>query len=206
MKTAALTDAMVGSSFAVLGYGAEDNSGSYGARRVGTVKLRGLHGKVFEMMFGSYQAFKYWYLGNGYYTSQPLPVPGTAIYASIDAGVSPVPADSGPTVVDVGAPVDTGDWMDQYLRDIYDTTILLDGYEAYVVNADGNAQPCFGDSCGPLVRLVGTDLTVYGVTSGGISSPRLMCDYGAVYATFGPDVATFIKKRRNRRRDRHHQG
>jgi hypothetical protein len=30
--------------------------------------------------------------------------------------------------------------------------------------------------------------------SGGINSPQLPCDYGAVYASFSPDVATFIKR------------
>jgi hypothetical protein len=185
LKTAALTDGMVDASFAVLGYGVQDNTGVYGSRRVGTVKLRALHGKIFELMFGSYQAFKDWYLGNGYYLA-----PAGTTFASMDGGVTPI--DGGPTPIDA-TPIDAYDWLDEYLHSIYDTTILLDGYEAYVGNAAGNAQPCFGDSGGPLVRLVGNDLTVYGVTSGGISSPNMMCDYGAVYASFGPDVASFIK-------------
>ena len=174
-KTAALSDAIVDTSFAVLGYGVQDNSGSYGTRRVGTVKLRALHGKIFELMFGNFEAFKSWYLGNGYYTAQPLPSPGTAVYASVDAGVAPPKSDGSVVTVDVapidlGTPVDAYDWLDEYLHEIYDTTVLLDGYEAYVGNATGNAQPCYGDSGGPLVRLVNGELTVYGVTSGGIKA------------------------------------
>jgi hypothetical protein len=98
--------------------------------------------------------------------------------------------DAGP--VDV-RPVDADDPMERYLRELYDTTILLDGYEAYVGNAPGNAQPCYGDSGGPLLRMVGNDLTIYGVTSGGLHSTTLICDYGAIYASFGPDVANFLK-------------
>jgi hypothetical protein len=116
---------------------------------------------------------------------------------TVDAAV---PIDGGPVVIIDGGPlpfdsgpIDVIDWMDQYLRELYDTTVLLDGYEAYVGNAAGNAQPCFGDSGGPLARMVNGELTAFGVTSGGIDSPQLICDYGAVYATFGPDVATFIK-------------
>jgi hypothetical protein len=196
MKTAALTDAMVGTSFAVLGYGVQDNSSTYGTRRVGTVRLGGLHGKIFEMMFGSFEAFKSWFLGNGYYTAKALPVSGTFVSPPPDGGAIAVdagPIDALPPVtVDSGTPPDAYDWMDEYLHQIYDSTILLDGYEAYVGNAPGNAQPCFGDSGGPLLRLVNGELTIYGVTSGGISSPSLMCDYGAIYATFGPDVASFL--------------
>ena len=197
MKTAALTDAMVGTSFAVLGYGVQDNSYTYGTRRVGTVKLGGLHGKIFELMFGSFEAFKNWYLGNGYYTTQPLPVSVAPAPQRPDGGVVVVdasPIDTLPSITpDTAVPADADDWLDAYLREIYDTSVLLDGYEAYVGNAPGNAQPCFGDSGGPLLRMVNGELTIYGVTSGGISSPNLMCDYGAVYATFGPDVASFLK-------------
>jgi hypothetical protein len=184
MKTAALTPAMVDTNFAILGYGDQDNSGTYGTRRVGTVKLRALSGQVFALIFGSFEAFRDWYLGLGYYG-------GIVTTFASDAG-RPRPIDA--DVPDGGAiAVDAYDWLTEYLLSLYNETVLLEGYEAYVGNAPGNAQPCFGDSGGPLLRMVNGELTIYGVTSGGINSSTLICDFGGVYATFGPAVAAFLK-------------
>jgi len=94
---------------------------------------------------------------------------------------------------DAGQSVDVYDWLTEYLLSIYNETVLLDGYEVYVGNAPGNAQPCYGDSGGPLLRMVNGDLTIYGVTSGGLSSSTMLCDFGGVYASFGPEVASFLK-------------
>jgi hypothetical protein len=71
---------------------------------------------------------------------------------------------------------------------------LLDGHEASFGNAPGNAQDCYGDSGGPIVRMVGGALTTYGVVSGGVGSLELICDWGGVYSVFGPVASEFIER------------
>jgi hypothetical protein len=87
---------------------------------------------------------------------------------------------------------------EEYLRIIYDTTVLDEGYEVFVGGAKGDAQPCYGDSGGPLLRRnTAGELVVYGVTSGGLGSQAQVCDFGAVYATFGPGVLEFVEESRS---------
>jgi hypothetical protein len=82
---------------------------------------------------------------------------------------------------------------DAYLHYIYDTTLLVDGYEAVFGGAAGDAQACYGDSGSPVIRAnANGDLVAYGVISGGIGSSQLICDYGGVDAVFGPEVMTFL--------------
>lgn len=80
----------------------------------------------------------------------------------------------------------------EYLQWLYDNTLLLPGYEAWVGDAYGNAQPCYGDSGSPLVKTVSGKRTAYGVTSGGMSSNDMVCDFGAVYAALGPETHAFV--------------
>lgn len=66
---------------------------------------------------------------------------------------------------------------------------LLEGYEAQLGGANGNAQVCHGDSGGPLLKVVDGKLTVWGVASTVVSGVKQVCtNAGAVYATFGPDA------------------
>jgi hypothetical protein len=160
----------VGRRYAIIGYGQQDNLRHYGTRRAGSVKLRALEGRVFELMFGSYGGFKDWAKEMGYY-------------------YEPYPTDGG---FDGGGSADAGYDPEAWLRAEYENTRLLDGYEAYVGNAPGDAQPCYGDSGGPLINKVNGELRVYGVTSGGLPSRKSACDFGAVYATFGPATRDFI--------------
>lgn len=71
---------------------------------------------------------------------------------------------------------------------------LLPNYESFVGLAYGDAQPCSGDSGGPLLALVGTDLVVVGVVSGSHKltdrSVNPCSVLGQTYATFGPLVQT----------------
>jgi hypothetical protein len=75
-----------------------------------------------------------------------------------------------------------------FYRQRYDLP-LLDGYEAQLGGADGNAQICHGDSGGPLLKVVDGKLAVYGVASTVVSGIKQVCENaGGVYATFGPDA------------------
>lgn len=71
---------------------------------------------------------------------------------------------------------------------------LIPEYEASFGNAPGNAQACFGDSGGPILRSEGGQLVVYGVTSGGLGSNRLICDWGAVYAMLAPAALDLVER------------
>lgn len=77
---------------------------------------------------------------------------------------------------------------------LYAATDLLDGYEAHFGARRGDAQDCYGDSGGPILRSVGGAFTTYGVVAGGIASQNLRCDAGGVVATFGPATLTFIDR------------
>jgi len=77
---------------------------------------------------------------------------------------------------------------------VYAASELLPEYEAHFGGRAGDAQDCYGDSGGPILRSVGGVLTAYGVTSGGWSSQNLVCDLGGVFATFGPATRTFIQR------------
>src|SRR5690606_6073775 len=75
-------------------------------------------------------------------------------------------------------------------------------YEAFLGNAEGDAQPCLGDSGGPLFTRDGDDFVVHGVVSWGLAIRSLLadpvdgessaCQFGGVYATFGPAVRRML--------------
>ncbi len=79
-------------------------------------------------------------------------------------------------------------------EDLYAMLELIPEYEATFGHAPGNAQSCFGDSGGPVMRAEDGGLTVYGVTSWGLGSLDLVCDWGGAYAVFGPATAEFIER------------
>lgn len=82
------------------------------------------------------------------------------------------------------------------LKEAYDSTLLLPGYEAHVGARPGDAQPCHGDSGGPLLESVDGRYVSYGVTSGGVRSQHAICAGGAIYATFGPDTLDLLTRAR----------
>ncbi|AGP35485.1 hypothetical protein SCE1572_13675 [Sorangium cellulosum So0157-2] len=167
-----LSDADIDTRFAAIGYGVQDNKKTFGTRKAGSVTLRAREGKVFELIFGSFEAFKQWA------TTRDR----SELLAHLSAETEEE-GNEGEAACDI----------DCLLRK-YDEAILLAGYEALVGAGEGDAQPCHGDSGGPLVRIEGGRLRVYGVASGVISTNQLACDYGAVYATLGPEVLAFAKK------------
>ena len=69
---------------------------------------------------------------------------------------------------------------------------LLPDYEAYLGLGEGDAQPCSGDSGGPLIGRIGDRLVVSAVVSGsfklGRSSANPRSVLGEMYATLGPVV------------------
>jgi secreted trypsin-like serine protease len=80
------------------------------------------------------------------------------------------------------------------LRDQFDNDLLLEDYEAVFGAAPGDAQQCFGDSGGPVLKNVGGKLVVYGVNSAGLASASQVCGGGGIFAVFGPVVIDFLRR------------
>lgn len=74
----------------------------------------------------------------------------------------------------------------------YNAMKLIPEYQAFMGGKLGDAQPCFGDSGGPVVATRGGVRTVLGVVTGGMNSSRLICDWGGVFAAFGPATRAFL--------------
>jgi hypothetical protein len=225
LKFAELTEAAIGNRYGVIGFGVQNNNNLSGRRTAGNVHVNALSGRFYELVFGSFEAFKAWYLeyygydgGSDGGVGSNGAVTGGSDNGSPDAGggdtgggVSGGDTGGGISGGDTGGGISGGvsggsattgggddGGLDEYLRQIYDTTYLLEGYEAYVGNGPGDAQPCFGDSGSPLVKPNAQgDLVAYAVTSGGIASNDLVCDFGAVYGAFGPEVVTFLQAAMN---------
>jgi hypothetical protein len=80
------------------------------------------------------------------------------------------------------------------LRQQYDADKLETAAEVFVGSHDGDAQPCFGDSGGPLLKAEADGrLRVYAVVESGVGSLQLPCDYGALYTAFASPVQEFIE-------------
>jgi hypothetical protein len=78
--------------------------------------------------------------------------------------------------------------------DIYESTLLINDYETVTGGMEGDSQTCYGDSGGPLMKYVlGNGWQTYGVVSGGLESASSVCDFGTVFATFGPEVISFLE-------------
>lgn len=78
--------------------------------------------------------------------------------------------------------------QEERLKKFYDME-LLKGYEAYLGLGENDAQPCSGDSGGPLLARVGDENVVVAVVSGSFKGRTYPCSVvGEVYASFGPRV------------------
>ena len=80
------------------------------------------------------------------------------------------------------------------VQDLFALLELLPEYEATFGNAPGNAQACFGDSGGPILRWVNGKLTVFGVTSGGLGTIGQICDWGGVYSMLAPAALDVVDR------------
>ncbi len=191
LSPAQLGDDDIGQNFAAVGYGTRDNLGRSGVRRAGTLTLRALKGKFFELVFGSFEKFKEWFETGGYagvLTARSVLLPPAGANVSWDELGILIPG----AVVGASKELVQPEQDDAWLRQIYDNTLLAAGSEAWLGHAPGNAQPCFGDSGSPLIRRGAAGLRVYGVTSGGLSSRDLVCDFGAVYGIFSDATLAFL--------------
>lgn len=170
---AALAAEHVGTDFVGIGYGVQDNNETTGTRRLGTLNLRADSGRTFEVLLGNFNAFYEWYTGS------PQP---THCDDDDAGGIAPVPGEG-----DLAC-----DYV-RYLAGIYETQRLETVNELVVGGLPGNALACFGDSGGPLLHQDADGvITTYAVTSGGLRSSQLACDYGNVYASFDPVTLAFI--------------
>jgi hypothetical protein len=205
-----LTDDQIGQPFAAIGYGIQDNTGANGTRRLGKQTLRSREGRVFEAMFGTFDNFFDWFKDG----TAPL-----ASLAKTDGGGAGVGGGGGDGAAS-GASEGTGGAggtdgvggaggqvrpgvdggpifppppsLEDFARQIYDTTLLDAGYEVVTGGAPGDAQPCFGDSGSSLILRKQGKFISFGVVSGGIGSRDSLCDLGTVYATFGAGVLEFL--------------
>ncbi|HMA95648.1 MAG TPA: trypsin-like serine protease [Polyangiaceae bacterium] len=80
-----------------------------------------------------------------------------------------------------------------YLTEIYYSLNLIPEYQAFFGGRCGDAQPCYGDSGGPIVAMRNGARTVFGNITNGMGSSRLVCDYGVVAAIFGPLTQSYLE-------------
>ncbi len=168
VELAAFDDAWLGRSVLTLGYGIFSPSGAAdGTRRVGRETIVAVSGRVNEALFGNFESFVEW---------------------SLSRQVTPQDALAPPTDPD----------LIERWRIEYELSLLLEGHEAVGGTDEADLLSCRGDSGGPLLR-VRPDGTWEsgGVISGGPSSTRSECDFGSVYATFGPTTLAFLTQARH---------
>ncbi len=83
----------------------------------------------------------------------------------------------------------------EFLAEEFDAQVLLPQYEAVTGLGPGDTQSCNGDSGGPLGLIDSSGVfSTFGVVSGGLFSARQTCDFGTVFATFGPDVVDLLER------------
>ena len=164
------SSALLGTSMVTLGYGVSSAAAlGDGRRRIGRETLVATEGRIYEAMFGDFESFVEWKL--------------TGATSDADA-LQALALD--PTLGDLAA-----------LTREYDDFRLLEGYEVVTGKGAGDTQSCEGDSGSPLA-LVAADgaFETYGVVSGGVDSARSACDFGQVFATFGPAVYQMLEQER----------
>jgi hypothetical protein len=83
------------------------------------------------------------------------------------------------------------------LRELFASGVLLDQHEAVTGRTAGDTQSCHNDSGGPLaLPSPQGGWEVYAVVSAGPDSSRSICDFGQVFATFGPVTFPFLEEER----------
>jgi Trypsin len=167
-----LGEEQLGESMVSIGYGIFSPIGTEDARRrIGSETVAAIRGRTLEGIFGSFENYVEWNFT------------GSVTDSNFLQGLGP-----GNLLIALLLPS---------LRSDFDSVLLLDGYEAVTGRARGDSQTCSGDSGGPLARRTeaGTWQT-FGVVSGGLYSAQSVCDYGSVFATFGPETLAFLEQAR----------
>lgn len=154
---------MEGRRMISMGYGIFSASGAFdGQRRIGRETVISTEGLTLEALFGDFESFVEWWF-------------------------------TGETSDEDYLEILEGDPILDDLFELYESEVLLPEGEAATGTGPTDTQSCNGDSGGPLVRYEsGVGFRTYGVVSGGFNSNRSRCDYGTVFATFGPEVMDFI--------------
>lgn len=170
-QPAPIDASFVGVTMISIGYGVHGATGLIDERRrIGRETVVATEGLTLEHLFGSFENFVEWNF-TGDYTD----------------------ADFIATLEDDPFLEETLAW----LRDAYEIEVLFEEHEAVTGGAPLDTQSCNGDSGGPLLRIgANGEWLTYGVVSGGYYSSRLYCDYGTVFATFGPTTLAFLEASR----------
>jgi hypothetical protein len=161
------TGDLLGQTLVTLGYGVSTAEGAVdGLRRSGRETVSAVDGNIYQAFFGDFETFVEWWV--------------TGLTSNID--YLAVIAEN-PSSVDLDA-----------LAAEYASWLLLEQHEAVAGTAVDDTQSCTGDSGGPLGR-VGDDgrFETFAVVSGGPRSASSICDYGQVFATFGPSTFPFLE-------------
>lgn len=160
---------LVGTAMISAGYGVHGASGVIDERRrIGRETVMATEGLTLEHIFGSFENFVEWVFTGGF------------------------------TDADYIATLEDDPSFEEFLpelRNVYDVEVLFEGHEAVTGGAPLDTQSCNGDSGGPLMRIgANGEWLTYGVVSGGFPSNRMFCDYGTVFATFGPSTFAFLEE------------
>jgi trypsin len=158
---------LLGQSMITVGYGISTAEGAVdGLRREGRETVKAVRGNIYEAFFGNFETFVEWWV--------------TGVTSDVD--FLEVVAQS-PGTADLDA-----------LAAEYASWQLLEQHEAVTSTEPGDTQSCTGDSGGPLALLAADGgFDTYAVVSGGPTSASSVCDFGQVFATFGPDVFPFVE-------------
>ena len=81
-----------------------------------------------------------------------------------------------------------------YLEEIYNELNLIPDYQGFFGGKSGDAQPCYGDSGGPIIATRNGVRTLFGLITNGFGSNKLICDYGVVAAIFGPLTQSYLEE------------
>lgn len=189
---AALGSEAVGQTFAAIGYGPQTQFYQSGERRAGTATVNAIEGLLYELVFGSFEAFYQFHTGmlpggggaGGEGSGEGGSAGGPSAGGSPGSGgVAGGPSGGRPPFPGPWDP----DWFEEYLRSVYETT-QIGPTEAYT-SGPRDAQPCGIDQGGPLARVVAGNLSVHGVF---VRTPMGDCARGGVYTRLTPELLTWV--------------